>query len=259
MDLLRVIVADDEHPARMRIQELLKRQPDLALVGTCRDGSEAVAAIRDQHPDLLFLDIQMPKLDGFEVLREIGPENMPSTIFVTAFDRYALRAFETSALDYLLKPFSDERFEAALQKARKASTNFNTGDLNLQWAKLLRTGAILAPAVSYLDRIVLKSSGRLRLLETNTIDWIEGAGVYVIIHAGSKSYEYRATVGQLEQRLNPQNFIRVHRSAIVNTDRIQDLQPRTHGDYTILMKTGAEVMMSRAYKSQLEAWLKYPL
>jgi two-component system LytT family response regulator len=259
MDMIRALVVDDEEPARMRIQELLEKQPDVAVVGTCRDGAETLVAIRNDRPHLLFLDIQMPVLDGFGVIREIGPGTMPITIFVTAYDRYALRAFEACALDYLLKPFSDERFEAALQRARKLLSNAHAGELAGRLIKLLQTEPAATPAAGYWDRIVLKSMGRLHFLETKNVDWIEGAGVYVILHTGQKTYEYRATVGQLEQHLNPCTFVRVHRSAIVKTDRIQELHARTHGDYTILMKSGAEVMLSRAYKSQLEAWLKHPL
>jgi two-component system LytT family response regulator len=159
----------------------------------------------------------------------------------------------------LLKPFSDERFEAAFQRARAFIVNKKLGELSQRLAALMKHEPLAESAAGYLDRIVLKTAGRVQLLETRSIDWIEGAGVYVILHAGSKSYEYRATVGQIEEQLDPSQFVRVHRSTIVNAGRIKELQARTHGDYTLLLKTGVELMLSRAYRAHLEAWLKHSL
>jgi two-component system LytT family response regulator len=259
MDVIHALVVDDELPARLRIQELLEKQISATVVGTARDGAEAVRMIRIHNPELVFLDVQMPLLDGFGVVREIGPHAMPVTIFVTAFDSFAMRAFEANALDYLLKPFSDERFEAAFLRARTFIANRKVGELGQQLVTLLTAETPSQAAARHLDRIVLRTAGRVHLLETRFIDWIEGAGVYVVLHVGSKTHEYRSTVGQLEQRLDPQQFIRVHRSTIVNTERIKELQARTHGDFTILLRTGTELTLSRAYRSHLEAWLKHSL
>jgi two-component system LytT family response regulator len=207
----------------------------------------------------MFLDIQMPALDGFGALREIGPSLMPVTIFVTAYDRYAIQAFEAHALDYLLKPFSDERFEAALERARSHIRIKAASEIGQRIASLLTQRSARAPEGGFMERIVLKSGGRVTFLDVSDIDWIEAAGVYVNLHAGRKSLLYRATVGQMEQRLDPRRFVRVHRSAMVNTDRIKELQPRSHGDYVVLLKDGAELTLSRGYRSQFEAWLRQSL
>lgn len=261
MDKIKALVVDDEKPARARIQELLERQPDIQIVGLGRHGKEAVQLIRSQSPHLLFLDIQMPGMDGFEVLREIPEEQRPFTIFVTGYDKYAIPAFEAHALDYLLKPFSDERFEAALQQARRHIQAHTVGELGRRFARLLESQPPAGAAArgERLERIVIKSSGRVIFLDVADIDWIEAAGVYVHLNVGSKSYLYRATLGQLQERLDPKLFVRIHRSAMINTDRIIELQARTHGDYAVILKNGTELSMSRGYRSQLEGWLRQPL
>lgn len=257
MKLLRALVVDDEKPARTRLLELLRNESGVETA-SARNGEEATELIRSLQPDLLFLDIQMPGMDGFGVLRAIGPERMPVTIFVTAYDRYAIQAFEAHAVDYLLKPFSDERFEAALARARTYLRGTATNEMGSQLAALLAE-RVAAKQEPYMERIVLKSGGRVTFLEAADIDWIEAAGVYVYLHAGSKAHLYRTTIGQLEQRLDPRRFVRVHRSSMVNTDRIQELQPRSHGDYIVALKNGTELTLSRLYRSHLEAWLRQPL
>ncbi len=258
MDKIRALVVDDEKPALTRILELLEKQPDIEVAGMSRHGREAIQLIRCQNPDLLFLDIQMPGMSGFDVLREIAPEHRPLTIFVTGYDKYAIPAFEAHALDYLLKPFSDERFEAALQRARNHIRTQTVGELGRKFAELLEDRGNPNP-VRHFERIVIKSSGRVMFLDAGDIDWIEAAGVYVHLHVGSKSHLYRATLGQLQERLDPRQFVRIHRSAMVNTDRISELQPRTHGDYVVILKNGTELTLSRGYRAQLEGWLKQPL
>ncbi|HLJ47211.1 MAG TPA: LytTR family DNA-binding domain-containing protein [Bryobacteraceae bacterium] len=255
MNFLRVLVVDDERPARTRLLTLLRKEPDVELT-EARDGREAEQFVRSLKPDLMFLDIQMPGQDGFDVLRAIGPARMPVTIFVTAYDRYAIQAFEARALDYLLKPYSDERFESALDRARGLIRSRAANLVSDQLAALLEERRPNSP---YIERIVLKTGGRVTFLETREIDWIEAAGPYVYLRTGAKRRLYRATLGQLEQRLDPRRFIRVHRSFMVNADRIHELQPRSHGDYILLLKDGAELTLSRVYRPQLEAWLRQSL
>ena len=259
MDVIRALVVDDEKPALTRIVDLLEKQPDIDVTGIGRHGREAVQLIRSQTPDLLFLDIQMPGMDGFEVLREVAPEQRPLTIFVTGYDKYAIPAFEAHALDYLLKPFSDERFEAALDRARHHIRTQTVGELGRRFARLLEDQTVNPGVPTPFERVVVKSSGRVIFLDATDIDWIEAAGVYVHLHVGAKAYLYRATLGQLQERLDPKLFVRIHRSAMVNTDRIAELQPRTHGEYVVILKNGAELTLSRGYRAQLEGWLRQPL
>lgn len=259
MEPIKAVVVDDERPARQRLLDLLEREEGTEIAGIARDGREAVELINATKPDLLFLDIQMPNLDGFGVLASVGPAAMPVTIFVTAYDKYAIQAFEAHALDYLLKPFSDERFEAALQRARQHIRTHRAGELGQQLAQILDEHAGSPEgelsATQKLERIVLKSGGRVTFLDVNEIDWIEAAGVYVNLHAGANTYLYRATIGQLMQRLDPKRFVRVHRSAAIHTDRIKELYPRSHGDYMVVLKDGVELTVSRNYRFRLENWL----
>lgn len=257
MDRIRAVIVDDEKPARRRLLSLLERRSDVEVVGVARDGHEAVSIVRSRAPDLLFLDIQMPELDGFGVLREIAPARMPITIFVTAYDQYAVRAFEAHALDYLLKPFSDERFEAALAHARESMT------ARTQWTA--RVGGLLGAEGSAdqgsepLERVVVKAGGRVTFLAVKDLDWIDAAGVYLHLHAGDKMHLYRSSLVAFLQRLDQHRFVRVHRSTVVNTERIRELRPRGHGDFTIVLHDGRELTLSRAYRSQLEGWLRQRL
>lgn len=259
MEKIHVVVVDDEPAARVRLLELLERQPDFEVVGIAHNGEEAVKLLRTESTDLVFLDVQMPGLDGFGVLRQLPPQSLPLSIFVTAYDQYAIQAFEAHALDYLLKPFSDERFEAALMRARDHIRARTAGELSRRIALLLEDSGGLAEGSGYLERIVIKSGGRVIFLEVGDIDWIEAAGVYVYLHVGPKAHLYRATVGRLEERLDPKSFVRVHRSTIINTGRILELKPRTHGDYGIILKDQTELTLSRGYRPQLEGWLRQPL
>jgi two-component system, LytTR family, response regulator len=259
MDRIRTVIADDEKPARTRLLALLERRSDIEVVGVARDGREAVELVRSRKPDLLFLDIHMPELDGFGVLREISPARVPVTIFVTAHDRYAIRAFEAHAVDYLLKPFSDERFQAALEHAGESLRQVAKTDWITRITNLLGDEAATNDGSGRLERIVLRAGGRVTFLELEDIDWISAAGVYLQFHIGGKTHLYRSSIAAFLQRLDPNRFVRVHRSTVVNTDRIRELRPRGHGDFTIILKDGRELTLSRAYRSQLERWLRQPL
>lgn len=252
MSKLRALIADDEEAGRKRLLQLLKRDKNVELVGIARNGEEAVELIRSASPEVLFLDIQMPLLDGFGVIREVTPEKMPVTIFVTAFDDHAIKAFEAQALDYLLKPFSDERFEAAMERARKSLKSNKEGEIHSRLASLM---ARVDEQPGYLTRFVLKEGGRVRFLDADEIEWVEGAGVYVHLHAGAKSYLYRGTLGEIYQKLNPKHFVRIHKSAVVNTTAIGELQPKSHGEYLLILKSGTELTLSRVFRPQFEQWL----
>jgi two-component system, LytTR family, response regulator len=259
MDRIPTLVVDDEKPARTRLLELLRREPDIEVVAEARDGREAVELVRAHAPHLMFLDIQMPDLDGFGVLRALDPEQLPVTIFVTAYDKYAIQAFEAHALDYLLKPFSDQRFEEAVKRAREFTRTRYAGDLSSRILNLLDERSGIDPHSGFLERVVLKSGGRVTFLDVSEVDWIEACGVYVNLHVGTKSHIYRSSLIHLLQRLDPRRFVRVHRSAAVNTACILELQPRSHGDYTLILKNRTELIMSRGYRSRLEQWLRQPI
>ena len=259
MNKIRVVIVDDEEPARARLLELLEKQPDIELAGAGRSGQEAVQLIQGESPDLLFLDVQMPGMNGFDVLREITPQAAPPTIFVTAYDKYAIRAFEAHAFDFLLKPFSDERFEDALKRARDFIRTKTASELSMRLAQLLGDAREPRSGSAYHDRIAIKSGTRVIFLEVRDIDWIEAAGVYVYLHVGPKAYLYRATVGQLYERLDPKIFLRIHRSTIVNSDRILELKSRSHGEYGIILKNGTELTVSRGFRPELEEWVRLSL
>ena len=259
MDRIRALIVDDEKPARRRLVELLSREPAIEVTGEARDGREAVALVRAHAPDLMFLDIQMPDLDGFGVLAALEPEHVPVTVFVTAYDRYAIQAFEARAIDYLLKPYSDQRFEAALRRAGEFIRSRGAGEAHQRIGALLDDRAAASPDTGYLERLVLKSAGRVTFIGVEDVDWIEASGVYVNLHVGQRSHLYRSSLAHLLQRLDPKRFVRVHRSLAVNTDRIRELQPRSHGDYTVVLKSGLELVMSRGFRPQFEHWLRQPL
>jgi two-component system, LytTR family, response regulator len=259
MEKIRVIIVDDEKPARSRLGQCLSREADVEVVGVARDGVEAVKLLRAHKPDLLFLDVQMPSLDGFGVLREIGPDGAPLVVFVTAYDKYAIKAFETHAVDYLLKPYSDQRFEAALQQARRYLRSDHGKEHSTKVKALLEQRAGVNQRSGYLERVALKSNGRIVFLNVDEVDWIEAAGVYIHLHVGGKTHIFRSSVVHMLDRLDPARFVRVHRSTVVNTARIRELQPRSHGDYTVVLHDGTELMMSRAYRSELETWLRQSL
>lgn len=262
MTKISALIVDDEKPARQRLRELLERQDDLEIIGECASGAEAVRLIRESRPELLFLDIQMPLLDGFEVVKQVGAERMPVTVFVTAYDAYAVRAFEARALDYLLKPYSDERFERCLARALAHVRTQKREELSRKLISMLARedeSAADAQASRHLERLLIKAGGRVIFLPTEEIDWIEAAGVYVEVHARGRKFLHRASLGELEASLDPARFIRIHRSSIVNILSVKELHPHSHGDFVALLKDGTRLKLSRSYRPKLEARLRQSL
>ena len=246
---LRVLVVDDEAPARQRLVDLLRKDPQVGSILEAANGKAAVEIIGREALDLVFLDVQMPELDGLQVIENVGAAAMPLTVFVTAYDKHAIRAFEANALDYLLKPFSDERWEAALARAK---TRHDERSLREFGRNALRMLAAQSEAGHYLDRLVVKRGGTTRFIRVADIDWIEGAGVYVNLHVAGKDLLYRSALNELAGHLDPMRFIRVHRSAIVNIDSVLELQPISHGEFEIVLKDGHRSRVSRTYRIQLE-------
>jgi two-component system LytT family response regulator len=255
--IIRALIADDEPLARERMRSLLGAEQDIEIVGEARDGVETVEAILSQSPDLVFLDVHMPKLDGFEVIQTVGPDRMPAVVFVTAYDQHALRAFEVQALDYLLKPFDSERFQGALRRVRRQIDTRETGDIGQRLLALVRD--LRPSSQSRTDRLVVKSGGRLYFLRADEIDWIEAAGNYVRLHVGAEGHLLRETMNSIESRLNPEIFFRIHRSHIVNIERIKELQPWFNGEYVVILRNGARLTLSRGYREKLQERLGKPL
>jgi two-component system LytT family response regulator len=245
---IRALVVDDEPLGRRRIRRLLARDADVEVIGDCTNGYEAVTAITEQIPDLVFLDVQMPEIDGFAVLERIDPHKLPFVIFVTAYDRYALKAFEVSAVDYLLKPFDRKRFETALQRAKTRLLTERDSELNQRTLALLEE---LKARSRHVDRLLIKSAGRAFFLKTEEIDWIEAEGKYVRLYVGRESYLLRDGIGSLETQLDPQKLVRIHRSTIVNIDRVKEFQPWFNHEYRVVLRDGTELMLSRSCRKKL--------
>jgi two-component system, LytTR family, response regulator len=249
---VRAVVADDERLARDKLLILLNSEPQVQVIAECQDGKETVSTIRSLRPDLLLLDIQMPDLDGFEVLDKIPAEEMPVVIFISAFDQYAIRAFEANALDYLLKPFDQERLHNALERAksqlRKSRDSEMTHRIRSLLSQVRPTTISTAPRD---DRLVIKVNGRVVFLDLDSIDWVEAAANYVRLNVGKESYLLRETLGGLCKRLDAKHFVRIHRSMIVNVHQIKELIPVNSGEYVVVLKTGKELPCSRGYKAGL--------
>jgi two-component system LytT family response regulator len=258
---LRVVVVDDEPLARSGMCGLLARDPELSVVAQCADGAEAVAAIAGLKPDLVLLDVQMPEMDGFEVLRELGPGRMPVVVFVTAFDRFALRAFDVAAVDYLLKPFDDERFDRAMARAKHAVRNAEAGELGRRLMRLVERQGAPTPEPAAVDparwatRLVVKSAGRTVFVRVDEVDWIEADDYYAKLHVAGKTHLLRETMGSLEARLDPARFFRAHRSAIVNLDRVREVQFLFRGEHVVILHDGTKLKLSRSRLEKLEAML----
>lgn len=248
---IRTLVVDDEPLARDRLRKLLAAELDIELVGECANGADALTAISREQPDLVFLDVQMPELDGFGVVAQLKIEPLPAIVFVTAHDRFALKAFEVHALDYLLKPFDRERFQTALARARKLVQQRQSGDLSARLSSLLTDLKPEKNEPKYLDRLAIKSEGRVLFFKTDEIDWVEAADNYVSIHVGSEEHLHRETLSSLEGKLPPNRFIRIGRSTIVNLERIKEMQPMFHGDYVVILKNGTRLSLSRNYRDKL--------
>lgn len=245
---IKTLIVDDEPIARDRVRRMLREESDIEIIGECGNGKEAVNFINEKQPDLVFLDIQMPEMNGFEAVQSISSEKVPAIIFVTAFDQYAIQAFDVHALDYLLKPFNRERFKRAVTRAREQIEKAQSGKIDERLASLL---ADLTSSKKYLERLVVKSVGRVFFLRTEEVDWIEAAGNYAKLHVGREGHLIRETMNGLESKLNPDKFLRIHRSTLVNIDRIKELNPLFSGDYTVMLKNGTELTLSRNYRDRL--------
>ncbi|MGH9774444.1 MAG: LytR/AlgR family response regulator transcription factor [Candidatus Acidiferrales bacterium] len=253
---IRTLIVDDEPLGRERIRSLLEGDPEIEIAGECGSGLEALEAIEQAKPDLVFLDVQMPEMDGFEVLSALESEQMPVVIFVTAYDKYAVRAFEVHALDYLLKSFDRDRFEAALRRAKSEIAQRQGTRIDPRLTALLDD---LQRQKKILIRLVVRSGGRISFLRAEEIDWIEAADNYALLHAGRDKHLVRETMSSLADRLDPEKFQRIHRSTIVNLDRVRELEPLFHGDYLVRLRDGTELTLSRNYREKLERPLGRPL
>ena len=246
MAKIRTLIVDDESVARRRIRRLLSTDPEIGVIGECSDGSTAGETIARERPDLVFLDIQMPERDGFEVVAALDPDALPAIVFVTAFDRYALQAFDVHAIDYLLKPYTPERFRTAVQRA-KARIQGSRVDASLaSFAQALRERP------RYVARLPVKTTGKIVLVDVGTVDWIEAADNYVRLHVGAREYLHRETLAGLERQLDPDHFARIHRSVIVQIDRIVELHPASHGDMDLVLRNGTTLTVSRTFRDNIE-------
>jgi two-component system LytT family response regulator len=250
--MIRVVVADDEPLARERIRTLLAAHPDIDLVGECGDGEEAVRVLAAQRPDLIFLDVQMPELDGFGVLNAFPPDQRPHVVFITAYDEHAVRAFEVNAVDYLLKPVEPRRFEAALSRARERMAQ-PPADRDAALEAVL---AELRRARGHTTRLVVRDGSRVSFVRPEDIDWIDASGNYARLHVGGGIHLLREPLKALETRLDPERFLRVHRSAIVNLERITSVEPYFHGEYVLTLRDGTRLTSSRTHSARLRSLLK---
>jgi two-component system LytT family response regulator len=251
MQRFKVLIVDDERLSRQRIRRLLAFEPDCEIAGECSDGAEAVRALARERPDILFLDVQMPELDGFEVVRSLH-QTEPLIIFISAYDEYALRAFDVHAFDYLLKPFDRKRFRESLQRARTQLTR-NRSEFSDN--RLLTLVEQLTSNHKLPDRVAIRNNGRVVFMKVDEIDWVEASDNYVCLHCGKETHILRETMSQLEIRLDPARFLRVHRSTIVNLDRIKELQPWFRGDYRVILRDGTELTLTKSHREKLESRL----
>jgi len=253
---LRVLIVDDEELARQRIRRLLAREDEVEVIGEACDGEHAVESIRSLEPDLVFLDVQMPEVDGFAVLERLRPHPPPAVVFVTAHDDYAVRAFEVHAVDYLRKPFDAVRFREAFSRARRRLAGAAAEDRARKLDALLAQVEAQPPRSR--ERLMLRSDGRLYFVRIDDIDWVEAAGNYVKLHVGRDTHLMRETMSGIEKMLDPSRFLRIHRSAIVNLDRVREMQPWFSGEYTVILRDGTQLRLSRVYRDRLETWMHGP-
>lgn len=256
MATMRVVLADDEPLARGKLRALLSRHDDVEILAECANGPETVTAVQAHRPNVLFLDVQMPGQSGVEVVQTIGPRAVCAIVFVTAYDEHALRAFEQHALDYVLKPVDDERFQRTLERVRERLAERSASALTESVLKLLaqhEAGSTRAPASpSYPTRILLRSSDRVSFVDVAAVDWIEADGDYVRLHTGRSCHLHRSTLSALEAQLDPTVFVRIHRSTIVRLIRVRELQPYFHGEYVVLLHDGTKLKLSRSYRERLQ-------
>jgi len=247
--MMHTIIADDERLARKKLRILLSSEPGVEIVAECSDGKQTIAALRAHKPDLLLLDIQMPSMDGFGVLRAIQPDDMPVVIFTTAYDQYAVKAFEAHALDYLLKPFDQGRLHHAINRARAEVLKAQDRETTFRILDFLAK----TKAESQVDgRLAFKTGGRVVFLELNEIDWLSAAANYVTLNVGTESYLLREGISHISERLDPNRFVRIHRSTIVNVQKIKELHPVNSGEYIVVLKDGKQLSCSRGYRAGLQ-------
>jgi two-component system LytT family response regulator len=247
--VIRVLIVDDEPIARRGIRQQLRGEADLEVIGECGDGAAAIDAITELAPDLVFLDIQMPEVGGFDVVEAIGVARMPAVVFVTAYDEHALRAFDVHAVDYVLKPIDRHRFRTAVERARRRLAHA-PGQLDRRIAAAL--GELGRPAHDYAKRLAIKGDGRVILVDVDEVDRLEAAGNYVEVHSGARHHLVRETMASLEARLDPARFVRVSRSSLVNADRVRELQPMFNGDFVVVLRDGTKVAGSRRYRAAFD-------
>lgn len=249
MDRVRTLIVDDEPPARAKLRRFLAADAGVEVVGEAGSGPEAVERITELAPDLVFLDVQMPGLDGFGVLERLGQEGgrLPHVVFVTAYDEYAVRAFEVHAVDYLLKPFSPDRFAQALERAKERASGRRGDDLDRRLRQVLSE---VRPPPPPLERLLVPAGEKQIVLEVERIDWLEAEQNYVRLHVGTSSYLIRGTLAGLEARLDPRRFIRIHRSRIINAGRVREIHPWSHGDQLVVLQDGTELLLSRRYRDR---------
>lgn len=256
---MRVAIVDDEPLARQRIRHQLVKHADIDLIAEAADGHSAIEMISAHLPQLVFLDVQMPDMSGFDVLRNLQPGEVPFVVFVTAYDRYAVSAFEVHALDYLLKPLDEERFERTLDHARRQIAGCNQPDLAGRIARLLdqmeASSADEHTSTAYVSRLSVRSGQRIAIVPVDDIDWIEAAGDYAMLHVGKRSHLLRVTMNRIEKQLDPHRFIRIHRSAIVQACRIAELVTLDNREYMVRLRDGTELKASRTYSERIERWL----
>jgi two-component system LytT family response regulator len=245
---IRTLIVDDEPLAREGLRNLLLHDQEIDIIGECSDGIQAVETIRATRPDLVLLDIQMPEVDGFDVIRQVGVGAMPTMIFVTAYDEYALQAFDVHALDYVLKPVDPERFARSIARAKETLSRQTAGEMTEKLNLLLQG---LDRSLRSANRIMVRNAGRIYFVRTEEIDWIEADGDYVRLHAASKNHLVREKIGDLEKRLDPSEFIRIHRSTMVRIGRIKELQPLFSGDYMVTLHDGRKLPLSRTYRDKV--------
>jgi two-component system, LytTR family, response regulator len=254
---IRTVIADDENLARQKLRILLAAEPGIHIVAECKNGQETLDALQAYRPDMLMLDVQMPDVDGFELLKRVSAEQMPIVIFTTAYDQYAIRAFEAHALDYLLKPFDRERLHRAIERARTELLKSSDPEFTKRLLALLTDAK---PASRTDQRLVIKAAGRVVFLDVEEIEWIEAAANYVRLYAGKESYLLRGSIGRIAERLDPTQFVRIHRSTIVNVRNIRELQPCNSGEFMVILRNGKELSGSRGYRSMLQSLIeKTPL
>jgi two-component system, LytTR family, response regulator len=245
---IRTLIIDDEPLARKRVKQLLASAEEFQVIGEAKNVAEAVSACQELRPDLVFLDVEMPDGSGFDALEKLSAENMPAVVFVTAYDQFTIKAFDVYAVDYLLKPFSEERFHQAAARVRERLSRASDDNLNQQMRNLL---SLLKTNRDFLDRLVINHKDRLVVISVKEVDSVVAYGNYLKVHAGGKTYLLRETINNLSQRLDPEIFLRIHRSTIVNAERIKEFQPMFGGQYAVILKDGSEFVLSRNYRKEV--------